>query len=233
MNEPELPYPGHRFPREIVSHAVWLYYRFGLSLRDVEDLLAERGIIVSYETIRHWSQKFGLEYARRLRKKQGRLGDAWFLDEVFIKIQGKQQYLWRAVDQDGDTIDILIQPHRDKKAAKRFFRRLLKAQGDWPNRLITDKLRSYGAARREIMPSVPHDTSRWANNLAEVTHEAVRFRERQMRGFKPGGHAQRFLSVFSVVGNLFRVGRQKISAANYRMLRDRSFGIWREASFIG
>ncbi len=103
MNEPELPYPGHRFPREVVTYAVWLYYRFGLGLRDVEDLLAERGVIVSYETIRHWSRKFGLEYARKLRKKQGRLGDAWFLDEIFIKIQGKQQYLWRAVAQDGDN----------------------------------------------------------------------------------------------------------------------------------
>jgi putative transposase len=230
MNEPESPYPGHRFPREIVSHAVWLYYRFALSLRDVEDLLAERGLAVSYETIRQWSRKFGLDYARRLKRKQGKLGDHWFLDEVFVKVQGKQQPLWRAVDQDGDTIDILVQSRRNRGAAKRFFLKLLKAQDTWPNRLVTDKLRSYGAAHREIMPSVPHDTRRWANNRAEASHEAVRFRERQMRGFKSGRHAQRFLSVYSVVGNLFRVGRQKVSAENYKILRNRAFKTWKQVS---
>ncbi len=135
-----------------ISQAVWLYHRFTLSLRDVEDLLAERGVIVSYESIRKWCRKFGRGYARNLRRKQGRFGDAWFLDELFITIQGKRHYLWRAVDQDGDTIDILVQPRRDCRATKRFFRKLLKGQGWVPRRLVTDKLRSYSAACREVFP---------------------------------------------------------------------------------
>ena len=169
-------YHGYRFPPEIISHAVWLYHRFCLSFRDVEDLLAERGILVSYETIRQWCRKFGSEYARALKRRQGR-----------------QHYLWRAVDQDGDVIDILVQPRRDRRAAERFFRRLLKGQGCEPRRLVTDKLRSYGAARRITMPSVVHDTSQYANDRAEVSHQPTRQRERQMRRFKSAGQAQRFL----------------------------------------
>lgn len=230
MDDPAVSYRGHRFPPEIISHAVWLYYRFALSFRDVEDLLAERGIIVSYETIRQWSQRFGVEYARRLRKKQGRLGDHWYLDEVFVRIQGKQKYLWRAIDQDGDVLDILIQSRRDRRAAKRFFRKLLKGQRSGPNRLVTDKLGSYSVAHQEIMPTVPHDTRRWSNNRAEVSHEAVRHRERQLRRFKSPGHAQRFISIHSVVGNLFRVGRQKISASSYRLLRACSFADWTQVT---
>src|ERR1700704_443342 len=141
-------YHGHRFPPEIISYAVWAYHRFCVSFRDVEDLLAERDISVSYEAIRRWCRKFGPDYAKRLKKKQGRLGDTWHLDEVFVKINGQQQYLWRAVDQDGDVIDILVQPHRNQHAAERFFRRLLRGQGKEPFRIITDKLRSYSAARR-------------------------------------------------------------------------------------
>jgi putative transposase len=182
-------YHGHRFRPVIISHAVWLYYRFSLSFRDVEDLLAERGIIVSYEAIRQWCGKFGSEYARRLKKKAGRLGDFWYLDEVFVKIQGQQQYLWRAVDQDGDVIDILVQSRRNARAAKRFFRKLLKTQGQGPSHLVTDQLGSYRVAHREMMPSVTHETSRRSNNRAEVSHEAVRQRERQMRKFKSAGHA--------------------------------------------
>jgi len=171
-------YHGYRFPPEIISHAVWLYYRFCLSFRDVEDLLAERGIIVSHETIRQWSRRFGAEYARKLKRREGRLGDTWYLDEVFVTIQGQRQYLWRAVDQDGDVIDILIQPRRDRRAAKRFFRTLLKGQRSEPRRLVTDKLRSYSAAHRAVMPSVVHDTRRYANNRAEVSHQPTRQRER-------------------------------------------------------
>ena len=137
---------GYRFPSEIISHAVWLYYRFGLSFRDVEDLLAERGITVTYEAIRLWCRTFGLNYARRLRRRRGRQGDTWYLDELFVKIQGQQQYLWRAVDEDGDVLDILVQSRRNRRAATRFFRKLLKRQGREPRRLITDKLRSYSAA---------------------------------------------------------------------------------------
>ena len=149
MNSKSPSYRGYRFPPEIISHAVWLYHRFCLSFRDVEDLLAQRGITVSYEAIRLWCIKFGPEYARGLKRRQGRLGDTWHLDEVFVTIQGQRQYLWRAVDQDGDVIDILVQPRRDRRAAKRFFCKLLKGQGRPPWRLVTDKLRSYSAAHRE------------------------------------------------------------------------------------
>jgi putative transposase len=219
-------YSGYRFPPEIISHAVWLYHRFCLSFRDVEDLLAERGIIVTYETIRQWCRKFGPKYARRLKRRQGRLGDTWYLDELFVNIRGQQHYLWRAVDQDGDAIDILLQPRRDRLAAERLFRKLLKGQGREPRRLVTDKLRSYTAAHRNIMPSVAHDTSQYANNRAEVSHEPTRQRERQMRKFKSMAQAQRFLSVHGITQNLFRVGRHLLRAANYRILRVRAFVVW-------
>ena len=223
-------YHGYRFPPEIISHAVWLYHRFGLSLREVEDLLAERGVTVSYEAIRYWCAKFGVEYARRLRRRQGRLGDTWFLDEVFVSIRGERHYLWRAVDQDGDVIDILVQRHRNANAAKRFFRKLLKGQGSEPRWLITDKLRSYGAAHRCVMPSVEHVTERYANNRAEVSHQPTRQRERQMRKFKSVAQAQRFLSVHGVVLNLFSLGRHRLRPRNYRLLRGRAFAAWTEAT---
>ena len=223
MNAKTPSYRGYRFPSEIISHAVWLYHRFCLSYRDVEDLLAERGVIVSYETIRQWCRKFGPEHARKLFRRQGRLGDTWHLDELFVTIQGQGQYLWRAVDQDGDVIDILVQLRRDRRAAKRFFRKLLKGQGGEPRRLVTDELRSYGAAHRTVMPSVLHDTSRYANNRAEVSHQPTRQRERQMRRFKSAAQAQRFLSVHGVVLNLFRVGRHLLWPASHRILRERSF----------
>jgi putative transposase len=203
-----------------------VYHRFCLSFRDVEDLLAERGILVSYETIRQWCRKFGPEYARRLKRRQGRLGDTWHLDELFVNIRGQQHYLWRAVDQDGDVIDILVQPRLDRRAAERFFRKLLKGQGREPRRLVTDKLRSYAAAHRTIMPSVTHDTSQYANNRAEVSHEPTRQRERGMRRFKSMAQAQRFLSVHGITQNLFRVGRHLLRAANYRILRARAFVVW-------
>ncbi len=230
MDSTTASYRGHRFPPEIISHAVWLYHRFCLSFRDVEDLLAERGITVSYETIRHWCRKFGTEYARTLKRRERRLGDTWHLDELFVNIQGQRQYLWRAVDQDGDVIDILVQPRRDRRAAECFFRRLLKSQGGEPWRLVTDKLRSYSAARWNTMPSVRHDTSRYANNRAEVSHQPTRQRERQMRRFKSPEQAQRFLTIHGLIQNLFRVGRHLVSSANHRLLRDRSFRVWRQAT---
>ena len=183
-------YLRHRFPPDSISHAVWLYHRYGLSFRDVEDLLAERGIIVSYETIRQWCGKFGPEYARQLKRRQGRLGDTWFLDEVFVSINEQRQYLWRAVDQDGDQIDLLVQP------------------------------------RRDVMPSVTHDTAQYANNRAEVSHQPTRQRERQMRGVTSSAHAQRFLHVHGVIQSWFRVGRHLLRSVHHRMLRARSFTVW-------
>jgi putative transposase len=194
-------YHGHRFPPEIISYAVWVYHRFCLSFRDVEDLLAERGVIVSYEAIRQMVLEIGPDYARRLKKKQGRLGDTWYLDELFVRINGQQQYLWHAVDQDGDVIDILLQSHRDQRAAERFLRRLLRGQGKQPFRIITDKLKSYSAASRTILSGVTHDTQQYANNRAEISHQPTRMRERQMRRFKSSRQAQRFLSLHGVVRN--------------------------------
>ena len=230
MNAKTPSYRGYRFPPEIISQAIWLYHRFCLSFRDVEDLLANRGVIVSYETIRQWSRKFGPEYARMLKRREGRLGDIWHLDELFVTIQGDRQYLWRAVDQDGNVIDILVQPRRNRRAAERFFRMLLKAQGSEPRRLVTDKLKSYSAAHRAIMPSVIHVTERYANNRAEVSHQLTRQRERQMRRFKSAAQAQRFLSVHGNIQNLFRLGRHLLRSANHRILRERAFLVWHEVT---
>ena len=223
-------YRGYRFPPTIISHAVWLYHRFCLSFRDAEDLLAQRGIIVTYETIRHWCRTFGPAYAWRLRRRRGRMGDTWYLDELFVNIQGQPQYLWRAVDEDGDVIDILVQSQRDRRAAERFFRKLLKGQGWAPRRLVTDKLRSYSAAHRTVMPSTVHSATRYENNRAEVSHQPTRQREGQMRRFKSAAHAQRFLSVHGLVLNLFRVARHLLRAAHHRLLRTRSFRVWDEVT---
>ena len=219
-------YHGYRFPPDIISHAVWLYHRFCLSFRDTEDLLAQRGVTVTYETIRQWCQRFGPVYARRLRRRRGRLGDTWHLDEVFVTIQGRQQYLWRAVDEDGDVLDILVQAHRNRRAAVRFFRTLLKTQGRIPRRLITDQLRAYAAACRTVMPSVVHVTDQYANNRAEVSHQPTRQRERQMRRFKSAAQLQRFASVHGIVQNLFRVSRHLLRSAHHRLLRTRAFVEW-------
>jgi len=227
MNSARSRYHGHRFPPEIIGYAVWVYHRFSLSFRDVEDLLAERGIIVSYEAIRQWCGKFGPDYARRFKKKQGRLGDTWYLDELFVRINGQQQYLWRAVDQDGDVIDILLQSRRDQRAAERFLRRLLRGQGKQPFRIITDKLKSYAAASRTILPGVTHDTQQYANNRAEISHQPTRLRERQMRRFKSPRQAQRFLSLHGVVRNLFCVARHLLRSTHHRLLRSQSFELWR------
>jgi putative transposase len=223
-------YRGHRFPPEIISHGVWRYHRFCLSFRDVEELLAKRGIIVTYETVRQWCRKFGPDYARNLKRRQGRLGDVWYLDEVFVKIRGERHYLWRAVDQDGDVIDILVQRYRNARAAKRFFRKFLKGQGSVPWRLVTDKLKSYRVAHRVTMPSVTHTTMRYENNRAEVSHQPRRQRERQMRRFKSAGQAQRFLTVHGVVLNFFRFSRHRMGAKNYRWLRARAFKDWDSAT---
>src|SRR5580704_15308544 len=170
MNLSKPLYFRRRFPPEIISHCVWLYFRFCLSYRDVEEMMAERGVVVTYETIRDWSQKFGGTYAKRLRSRSSRPGDRWHLDEVYLSINGKLQYLWRAVDQDGDVLDILVQPRRNKKAAKKFFRKLLKGLQYVPRAIVTDKLRSYAAAKAEVMPSVEHQQQGRLNNRAENSH---------------------------------------------------------------
>jgi len=182
-----------------------------------------------YYSIRQWCQKFGSAYARKLKKRQGRLGNIWYLDEVFITIQGEQQYLWRAVDQAGDTIDILVQRRRKQCAAERFFRRLLKGQGGEPRWLVTDKLRSYDAAHRTVMPTVSHINHVYANNRAEVSHQPTRQQEYHMRGFSSATHAQRFLTLHGLTQNLFRLGRHLMQAVHYRLLRTQAFEVWEEA----
>jgi putative transposase len=223
-------YHRHRFPREIIRHAVWLYYRFCLSYRDVEDLLSERGIKVSYETIRRWCTRFGPTYANRLRKKAGCGGDQWFVDEVFVRIDGELRYLYRAVDQDGQVLDILVQTLRNTKAAARFFRRLLKQQGQAPRRLMSDKLRSYAPAHREVMPGTIHDTRQHANNRAELSHEPTRQRERRMRRFESSGHAQLFLSVHGAIQNLFAIPRHLLRAKHHRAFRAGAFDLYEQVT---
>ena len=222
-------YKRHRFPPDIISYAVWLYYRFNLSHRDIEDPLAQRGITVSRESIRLWCIKFGTLYARRLKRKHQGYGDAFFIDEVFVKINGQQHYLWRAVDQDGEVVDVYLQSRRDGPAAKRFFRRLLRSYGGEPRKVVTDKLRSYRVAHREVMPEVNHVTVRYANNRAEQSHEVTRVRERGMRKFKSAGQAQRFLDTHAAVLNLFNLGRHLVGAQHYRDLRVSAFSEWSRA----
>jgi len=225
-------YKRHRFPPEIIQYAVWLHHRFNLSHRDVEDLLAERDITVSYEAIRLWCNKFGAKYAQRLRRQHQGYGDTFFIDEVFVKIQGEQHYLWRAVDQDGEVVDVFLQKRRDGKAAKRFFKRLLKSHGGEPRKIVTDKLGSYRVAHRELIPEVIHDMSQYANNRCELSHEPTRVRERGMRKFKSMNQAQRFLGAHAAVYNLFNLGRHLVSAENYRYFRLRAFSTWEKAVAI-
>ena len=222
-------YHRHRFPTEIISHCVWLYFRFALSFRAVEEMLAMRGVSLSYETVREWCLKFGQTYANGLRHKSPRPGDQWHLDEVFLKINGRVHYLWRAVDQDGAVLDILLQSHRDKKAAKKFFRKLLKTLRYVPRVIITDKLRSYNAATAEVMPSVEHLQRKYQNNRAENSHQPTRLREKIMRRFKSAGHAQRFLSAFGIITSHFRGGRHLYRASAFRAVMKSRFAVWEEA----
>src|SRR5271165_1441074 len=225
-------YPRHRFPAEIISHAVWLYHVFSLSLRDVELILAERGIVVTHESIRHWCLKFGCDFARRLRRRRPQPGDTWHLDEGFIRIQGVLHYLWRAVDQHGVVLDILVQERRNGAAAKRFFKRLLHGLKYKPRRLITDGLRSYGVAHRAVLPDVRHRTSRYLNNRAENSHRPTRRRERQMQRFKSPGQAQRFLATHAMIYGHFRPRRHLMAAGGYRCARATAFRISRQETCV-
>ncbi|MFJ2581166.1 IS6 family transposase [Kitasatospora aureofaciens] len=223
-------YRSHRHPVEVISHCVWLYFRFPLSFREVEELMLQRGVVVSYETVRRWCLKFGQTYADALRRRQPRIGDKWHLDEVFIKVNGERKYLWRAVDQDGNVLDILVQGRRDKAAARRFFRRRLKRTRAVPRVIVTDKLRSYGAAHREVMPSVEHRSHKGLNNRAENSHQPTRQRERAMKGFRSAGAAQRFLAAFSGISPHFRPRRHLMAATGYRAEMTVRFAIWEQVT---
>ena len=225
-------YHRHRFPAEIIGHAVWLYHVFSLSLRDVELILAERGVVVTHESIRAWCKKFGAEFAKRLRRRRPRPGETWHLDEVFVRIGGVLHYLWRAVDQNGVVLDILVQEKRDGAAAKRFFRRLLRGLQYKPKRLIIDGLRSYGVARRALLPDVKHRTSRYLNNRAENSHRPTRRRERQMQKFKSRHQAQGFLSAHAMIYGHFRPRRHRLSAGGYRRARAKAFRVWQQETSV-
>jgi putative transposase len=232
MRRSQNPYRGFRFPPEIIAHAVWLYHCFSLSLRDVELILAARGVTVSYESIRDWGIRFGPQFAATLKRRRPKPGDKWHLDEVFIRIRGKIHYLWRAVDQNGVVLDIFVQKRRDTDAAKRFFRRLLSGHAGASRVIVTDKLKSYAAAKREILPKIELRQSRYLNNRAEVSHQPTRRRERQMQRFKSMRQAQRFLSAHSRIHSHFQLRRHLISATAYQSLRNRAFQIWQDVAHV-
>ena len=222
----KISYRRHRFHPDIIRQAVWLYFRFTMSYRDVEDLLAERGIDVSYEAVRLWVLKFGQTYARRISKRRGSAFDVWHLDEVFANIGGRQMYLWRAVDGEGTVLDVLVQKRRNKRAALKFMRKLLKNQSPRPTRIVTDKLKSYGAAFRDMGLSHLHETGHRLNNRAESSHVPIRRRERKQQHFKSQKSAQRFLSTYGPIYNLFNVHRHLISRRTLRIFRNQAMAEW-------
>ena len=227
----------HRFPAEIVSYAVWLYYRFPLSHRDVEELLAQRGIQVSYETVRRWAIKFGVLFAEKLRRREARRGKTWHLDEVFLRMNGRRVYLWRAIDEHGQVLDIFVQERRNADAAERFFHRLLEPGHKAPERIVTDKLASYAVAKERIpaLDTAKHLDVRAAarlNNGVEQSHQPTRLRERRMQRFKSPVQAQRFLTAFSRTCNLFRVRRHLLTAVEYRSTLQDRFHTWREVTQV-
>jgi len=228
--QPSPLYRRHRFPGELISHAVWLYYRFLLSYRDVEELLAERGIAVSYETIRRWCRKFGPAFANGLRRRRPRPGDKWHMDEVQLKINGRKHWLWRAVDQDGIVLDILVQSRRNQEAAETFFRRVVDGHGYQPRVVITDKLASYPPAVRRVLPGVEHRRHKGLNNRAENSHRPTRRRERVLQRFKSPDHAQRFLSPFGPISDHFRPRRHLLPAPQYHRLLQTRFAAWRQVT---
>jgi putative transposase len=224
-----ISYRGYRFPPEIIQQAIWLYVRFTLSLRDVEDLLAERGIAVSYETVRRWVNHFGPKIAADLRKRRPKPHTTWHLDEVYLKIDGRLVYLWRAVDAEGEVLDVLVQARRNKQAALKLMRKLLKKYGFVPDKLVTDDLRSYRAAARDLGILDRHERGRWRNNRAENSHQPTRRRERKMQGFKSRASAQRFLSFHAAIYNTFNVQRHLTTAETHRAFRASAMNTWRAA----
>jgi transposase-like protein len=224
-----LSYRRHRFPAALIQHAIWLYLRFTLSYRDVEDLLCERGLDVSYETVRRWVLKFGPTIARNLRQRRPRPSDRWHLDEMVVRIAGKHMYLWRAVDHEGEVLDMLVQPRRDKRAALRLMRQLRRKLGFAPKSLTTDKLRSYAAAFRQLGLTCPHEQGLRKNNRAENSHQAVRRRERKMQRFKSAASAQRFLGIHAAVHNNFNLQRHLVSRSTLRIFRAEVAAQWQNA----
>jgi transposase-like protein len=222
----KLSYRRHRFHPDVIRQAVWLYFRFTMSFRDVEDLLAERGIDVSYETVRLWVLKFGPAFARRICRRREPAFNVWHLDEVFVNIGGKQMYLWRAVDGEGEVLDVLVQRRRNKRAALKLLRKLLRNQGVRPAQIVTDKLKSYGAALRDLRLDHLHDTGHRRNNRAESSHVPIRRRERKMQRFKSQKSAQRFLSTHGSIYNLFNVHRHLISRRTLRTFRNQAMAEW-------
>ena len=199
----------------------------------VEDMLAARGIIVSHQTVRLWAEKFGRHFANDIRKRStGKLGDKWHLDEVVITIAGKKHWLWRAVDQDGFVLDVLVQNRRNTKAAKRLMRKLLKGQCRSPRVMITDKLRSYGAAKRDIMPGVEHRSHKGLNNRAENSHQPIRRRERIMKRFKSARQLQRFVSIHDPIANLFHIPSHDIPSSHHRELRAIAMEKWHQIACL-
>jgi putative transposase len=198
----------------------------------VEELLAARSIVVSYETVRQWALRFGQVFANPIRRRLPAAGDKWHMDEVVITISGVKHWLWRAVDQNGTVLDILVQRRRDTRAAKRLLRKLMKRQCRPPRVMITDKLASYGAAKREVMPAVEHRKHKGLNNRAENSHQPTRQRERQMKRFKSAGQAQRFLSAHDGINNLFHLRRHQVSATQYRATRTQAFQVWAEVTGV-
>jgi putative transposase len=223
-------YARHQFPPDIIRHAVWLYLRFTLSYRDVEELLAERGLEVSYETVRRWVLKFGPAFARNLRRLRPRPSAQWHLDEMAVVIGGKRLWLWRAVDSEGEILDMLVQPRRDRASALRLMRKLLRKQGYAPDVLVTDRLASYSCARRQLGLRARHELGLRKNNRAENSHQVVRRRERKMQRFKSAGSAQRFLSVQSAVHNTFALQRHLISRRTLRLFRAEATEQWTRAT---
>src|ERR687894_716440 len=227
---PPISYKRHQFPADIIQQAVWMYLRFTLSYRDVEELLAERGIETSYESVRRWVLKFGPMFARNLRRLRPRPTGRWHLDEMVVSIQGRWVYLWRAVDSEGEVLDLLVQPKRDTAAALRLMRKLLKTQGYAPDVLVTDKLGSYGAARRELGLSALHEQGLRKNNRAENSHQPVRRRERKQQRFKSARSAQRFLSTHAAVHNTFNLQRHLVSRRTLRTFKAEAMQAWQHAT---
>ena len=224
-----LSYRRHRFPPQIIQHAIWLYLRFTMSYRDVEELLAERGFEISYETVRRWVQKFGPVIARRLRRRRPQPSKRWHLDEMVVRIAGKRMYLWRAVDHEGEVLDMLVQRRRDSRAALRLMRKLLKRQGFAPKLLVTDKLRSYASAFRQLKLTCPHEQGLRKNNRAENSHQVVRRRERKLQRFKSARSAQCFLSMHAAVHNTFNFQRHLVSRSTLRIFRAEAAAQWSDA----